>query len=100
MKTTYYGTWITSKEELVTRSFKVDLYDICKYAKNAKVIRNVRYTGVTAWDIIKGGGEAKQIECLADENSIDPYHEYLVLHFNDGTTITFRNSFCDVFIEF
>lgn len=99
MKTTYNCTWTISKEELPKRTITIELYDRCKYIKTAKVIKTVKYTGVTAWDIIEGGEEAKQIESTTDESGVDPYYEYLVLHFKDGVTSTYRNSFCDMMIE-
>lgn len=100
MKTTYNCTWTISKEELPKRIINVELYDKCKYTKNAKVIKKVQYTGVTAWDIIDGGEEAEEIESMTDESGVDPHHEYLVLHYIDGVTSTFRNSLCDMMIEF
>lgn len=59
----------------------------------------VEYKGVTSWDIIEGGKEAEEIEAICDAASVDEYHEYLVLHFEDGTTATFRNSHADMFIR-
>lgn len=58
-----------------------------------------KYTGVTCWDVIEGGKEAAEIEANTDRYGIDENHEYLVLHFEDGTSSTFRNSHCDMFIE-
>lgn len=54
------------------------------------------YTGVTSWDIISGGEEAEAIEA---DGLVDEYNEYLVLHFTDGTTATFRNSHATMFIR-
>ena len=59
----------------------------------------VEYNGITSWDIISGGVEAEKIEAEVDAASIDEYHEYLVLHFEDGTQATFRNSHADMFIR-
>lgn len=100
MKTTYNCTWTLTNEELQKKVIRIELLDECKYTGDAKVIKKVQYTGLTAWDIIEGGEEAEQIESMTDESGVDPHHEYLVLHFNDGTISTFRNSFCDMLIEF
>lgn len=43
------------------------------------------------------GKEAMRIESETDESCIDPYHEYLELIFENGTTSTYRNSFVDLF---
>lgn len=61
--------------------------------------KKVEYTGVIAWDIIEGGKEAEEIEACTDESGIDENHTYLVLHFENGETSTFRNSHVDMFIR-
>ncbi len=61
--------------------------------------KEVEYTGVIAWDIIEGGKEAEEIEAETDESGIDESHSYLVLHFENGETSTFRNSHVDMFIR-
>lgn len=100
MKTTYYCTWALTNEKSLKKVIRLILLDDDKNLYDSKPIREIIYTGVTAWEIIKGGGEARQIESAIDESSTDPHHEYLVLYFNDGTSATYRNSFCDMFIEF
>lgn len=37
-------------------------------------------------------------ESLTDPSGIDEYHEYLVLNFENGTTITFGNFHVDMFL--
>ena len=51
----------------------------------------VEYKGVTRWDIISGE-DAKDIEM------VDEAGEFLVLHFVDGRTATFRNSHTIMFV--
>ena len=51
-----------------------------------------------AWDIIEGGIEASQIEAVRDNDGIDENHEYLVLHFKNRFSVTFRNSHTNMFI--
>ena len=106
MMRTYEGTWMMNNERLQQATIKITIFAEPKYFINGtKVTWNdecgedgeeVKYTGLTAWDIIEGGEEAEAIEAdgLVDEN-----HEYLVLHFNDGTTATFRNSHVDMHIR-
>ena len=96
MKTTYTGT-LFYINNLVEATVKVFIHDIIKY-EDENMGHKVTYTGVKSWDIIQGGEEAKAIEIDADVESMDPFHEYLVLHFENGDTATFRNSFVDMFI--
>lgn len=77
---------------------EVKVYDMCKYKKEAQVSNTVTYTGVQSFEVIPNSGRARDIESLTDGSCIDPYHEYVEIHFTDGTTSTFRNSFVDLFI--
>jgi len=95
----YNQTWTMSNEKLQKATVRVFVYDADKYTGNITEEKEVKYTGLTAWDIIEGGKEAEQIEAETDANSIDEHHEYLVLHFNDGTQATFRNSHVDMFLR-
>lgn len=98
MKRTYTRTMMI--EDLTKATVKLYLTENCKYtAKDLGEETEVEYTGVTAWDIIEGGEEAQEIEAMTDEASADEFHEYLVLHFEDGTEATFRNSHVDMFIR-
>lgn len=96
MKTTYTGT-LFYRNNLVDADVKVFVHDVIKY-EDEGMGHKIMYTGLKSWDIIQGGEEAKAIEIDADEESMDPLHEYLVLHFENGDTATFRNSFVDMFI--
>ena len=79
---------------------RITVFDKPKYEVDAEEEgREVNYTGLTAWDIVSGGEEAEAIEAETDESGIDDNHEYLVLHFEDGSTATFRNSYVDMWLR-
>lgn len=76
------------------------VYDECKYTASKEVFKNaikVDYEELTEWVIVTGK-DAEAIEAETDGNSIDDYHEYLELHFVDGTVSMFRNSYVDLFV--
>ena len=98
MKKTYTRTMMV--QDLAKATIKLFIFEGCKYtAKDLGKETEVEYTGVTSWDVIEGGIEAEEIESMTDANSIDEFHEYLVLHFEDGSESTFRNSHVDMFIR-
>lgn len=77
----------------------VNVYNECKYTASEEAFENakeVKLNGIESWEIVDGE-DAKEIEAHTDGSCIDDYHEYLVLHFVDGTTSTFRNSYVDMF---
>ena len=97
MKNTYTGTLF--HPTLEDAEIEINMYCVPKYSEEAqkdKVYR-VKYTNVTAWDIVSGE-DAKEIEINYSPSTVDDNHEYLVLHFNDGSTATFRNSYVAMFI--
>ena len=98
MKTTYTRTLMIREDEMPLATFRLEIYDKVKY-ETLEVSKTVTYTGVKAWTIVCGGDEAKAIESLTDESGIDENHDYLILHFTDGSTSTFRNSHVDLFIR-
>lgn len=95
MKRTYTRTLFV--ENLTEATFVLYLTKGAKWEDSDEI--RVEYTGVCAWDIIEGGEEAAEIEALTDESGVDEMHEYLVLHFEDGTEATFRNSHVDMHIR-
>lgn len=99
MKRSYNKVW--GIEDLRKATIRLEIFEGCKYEKyeGVQVAREVEYTGVTSWDIIEGGDEAAEIESLTDASGVDEYHEYLVLHFEDGREGTFRNSHVMMFIN-
>lgn len=105
MKRTYTETWMKSNERLQKAVIELVIYKQSKYShiltdeEVEEGMTEIKYTGLTSWDIIEGGEEAKAIEAESDGSCIDDNHEYLVLHFNDGTDATFRNSYVDMFIR-
>lgn len=98
MKRSYNKVW--GIEDLAKATIKLEIFEKSKYTKyeGMKVDHEVEYTGVTSWDIIEGGDEAAEIESMTDASGVDENHEYLVLHFENGTEGTFRNSHVEMFI--
>ena len=93
---TYRQTFLKNNDKLQKATIRVFVYDADKYTGDVTDEKEVTYKGLTSWDIIEGGDEAKEIE---SNGLVDEHHEYLVLHFNDGSLATFRNSHVDMFIE-
>ena len=91
-------TFTKSNEKLQTAKVLIEVFHNTKY-EDAEPKTSAVYSGLIGWDIIEGGKEAEAIEAETDAASVDEYHEYLVLHFNDGTTATFRNSHVDMIIR-
>ena len=82
----------------------VDVYEECKYTAAAlgheEVFENckqAKYDNVECIEIVSGV-DAEEIEAETDGSCIDDMHEYLVIHFTDGQTATFRNSYVDMFL--
>lgn len=94
MKRTFTRTMMI--ENLEEATVKLYVYKHNKYNAIDGEETEIKYTGVTSWDIIEGGIEAEEIE---SNGLVDDNHEYLVLHLNDGRTATFRNSYVDMFIR-
>ena len=95
MKNTFTETWTRSNEKLQKATVIIDMYANTKY-EDVNPTSRMEYTGLTAWDVIVGGVEAEEVESELAGCCIDENHEYLVLHFIDGNTATFRNSHVDM----
>ena len=96
MKTTFTGTLF--HPVLTEATIKLYIHEATKYEAEDDDSIEVSYTRVKAWDIISGGKEAEEIEASTDASGVDENHEYLVLHFENGETGTFRNSHVDMFV--
>lgn len=72
---------------------KIEVYDICKYNPESKVTAEVDYKNIVNFEVKEIPAE----EILASYDMVDDYNEYLILHFADGDTATFRNSYVDMF---
>lgn len=100
MKRTYDHTLTIDNEALQTAPITILAYSENKYKTDVMSdVKIIKYTGLKSWDIITGGKEAEEIESETDESGVDDHHEYLVLHFNDGSSSTFRNSYVDLMIK-
>lgn len=95
MKKTFNRTMFI--DNLPEAQVKVVIYDRDKYDRQSEAKERLYFTGLTSWDSISGGEEAKMIE--SDTDMIDNFHEYLILHFKDGTERLFCNSYVDLFIS-
>ncbi len=95
----YNSTLFINAEDLPKADVQLIVYENVKYEKQETEPKRVSYTGLTSWDIIEGGEAAKAIESITDKSGIDDYHSYLILHFNNGETATFRNSYVSLFID-
>lgn len=74
-------------------SAKIEVYDLCKYNPESKVVAEVDYKNIVAFEVKTISPE----EISATYDMVDDYNEYLILTFADGDTATFRNSYVDMF---
>lgn len=98
MKRTYTRT--VFKENLQDVEFELHVHEAVKYEAPENDDVSVTCKNVVAWSIVEGGKEAEEIEEHTDSSGVDENHEYLILHFADGTDGTFRNSHVDMFINY
>lgn len=95
MTQTYTGTLM--HHDLTKATIELFVTDAPKWEAELEEEKAVRYKGIKAWSIVNGE-DAEEIESMTDASGIDENHEYLVLHFANGETATFRNSHVDMFI--
>lgn len=95
MKKTYNRTMFI--DNLPEALVKVIVYDRCKYDRQSRIKERLFFTGLESWDIISGEDEARMIESYTKD--VDEIHEYMILHFMDGTERIFCNSYVDLFIS-
>lgn len=95
MKKTY--TWTMMHNDLTKATIEIVVHEALKWEATPEDSKWVTYNGIKAWSIISDE-DAAEIESMTDASGIDEYHEYLVLHFTNGETATFRNSHVDMFI--
>ena len=95
MKKTYTGTMMIP--DLTKATVTIECHMTTKYEAVAPGLE-VKYTGVKAWSIVSGE-DAAEIEAESDGSCIDENHEYLILHFENGETSTFRNSHVDMWLR-
>ena len=97
MKKTYTRTMMIA--DLTSATFKIDVYENSKYLviPTEETTVTITYTGVQSWDFVSGE-DAEEIEANFDGSELDDNNAYIVLHFTDGRTATFRQSYTDMFI--
>lgn len=87
-------------------NLRVNVYDSCKHELDPEVCEELRIENVRSLEIVSdadGADEVEKIEAAIDgehaKQLIDQYHEYVIVHMEDGNTLIFRNSYVDVFTE-
>lgn len=75
----------------------VRVYDEVKYNAGSEKAREVELDNVKSFEVVSDPKAVYEIESHTDGSCIDEYHEYLVLHLENGETSTFRNSHVDLF---
>lgn len=72
----------------------VETYDVCKYKRESKVVSEVVYDNVKDFEVVVLDPD----EVLArGSDMIDDHNEYLILKFENGEDMMFRNSYVDLF---
>ncbi len=76
-------------------TLKIKVYNNTKYLSNEKVCETI-YKDVVGIEV--RFIEDEEIRAMGYDE-FDPYKEYCIITFENGETITLRNSFVDVFRE-
>lgn len=79
------------------RKVLVDVHEVIRYEDKSENIKTVEYTGCVGLEAVADAKRVAEIEAETNCSCIDDYHEYLILHFANGETSTFRNSYVDLF---
>ena len=77
---------------------KVRVYDRCKYDPKSVKLSDTILTEVDHIEVVSGE-DAEDVELHLHSWQIDEYAEYVVVVFEDESTVTFKNSYVDVFKE-
>lgn len=87
---------------LKSKTAVLEVYDSVKYFADEstfnKVCKITYKDCVVGFEVVSDAKAVEEIESDTDAESFDDFHEYLILYFEDGSTSTFRNSYCDLFI--
>lgn len=86
------------KEFYRERKVLVDIHEVVRYEDKSENIKTVEYAGCIGFEVVSDKERVAKIEVESDGSCIDDYHEYLILHFANGDTATFRNSYVDLFV--
>ncbi len=78
-------------------SVRVDLYNKCKYDPTSKRICQFVYDEVDHLEIVSDAEDVEEIERKKMPWDCDPYGEYCVIVFKDGSVLINGNSRVDVF---
>lgn len=80
------------------RRVEIEQYEECRYHLHPGSPDGKRTTvdNVEAFEVVHGEAAA-QLEANMSPDRLDPFHEYLVLYLANGQTVTYRNSYVDLF---
>lgn len=98
MKKVYDRTMFISNEELQKAKVIICITEGLKWESHDEEEEERIYTGLVRWSIVSAE-DAVEIEKDLPTELLDECNEYLVLEFNDGTIVVFRNSHVDMFIR-
>jgi len=82
-------------DDLTKAQVKVLFFENNKYTDEKPVGEFTYKNGITKWQIVQGGKEAKALEQVCDK---DEYDEYLILYFENGDNEIYPNNKVAMFI--